>query len=126
MMGFLAKVSIGGWLKGAFIAALVAAVGYFGWQYNAGQRAIERADALELTLENERARFVEELTASEMENATARARYQRDLGRVVSSFEEEIQRLQNTSDILSDIDRAGPDADAPVAPVLRDTLRRLP
>lgn len=58
MTGFLAKkifgFAVGTWLKGAFVAAAVAAVGALFWQYNAGQRAIERADQLEQTLKQER------------------------------------------------------------------------
>lgn len=111
ILSFLA----GGWLNVGLFAALVLAAGVVFYQYNAGQRAIARVDALTAAL-----------AASEAENQAARDRYQRDLARVMGSFEAERARLEDAMDSLSEIDRAPDSDDGPVAPVLKDTLRRLP
>ena len=105
----------GPWLNVGLIAALAIAAGAVFWQYNAGQRAIAQVDALKV-----------QLAASEAENAEARARHARDLMRVANAFDEERARLEAVQDSLSAIDQAPESDDGPVAPVLKDALRRLP
>lgn len=105
----------GSWLNIGLLAALAIVAGAFFWQYNAGQRAIAQVDALKA-----------QLAASEAENAEARARHARDLMRVANAFDEERARLEAAQDALSAIDQAPDSDDGPVAPVLKDTLRRLP
>jgi hypothetical protein len=97
------------------IAALAVTAGAVFYQYNAGQRAIAQVDAL-----------TAQLAASEAENAAARDRHKRDVARVFTSFEEERARLEAVQDAISDIDQAPDSDDGPLAPVLKDTLRRLP
>lgn len=105
----------GPWLNVGLIAALVLAAGAVFYQYNAGQRAIAQVDAL-----------TAQLAASEAENEAARERHKRDVTRVIVAFEEERARLAAVQDSLSAIDQAPDSDDGPVAPVLLDTLRRLP
>ena len=105
----------GPWLNVGLVAVLALAAGVVFYQYNAGQRAIARVDALTAAL-----------AASEAENAEAQARHQRDLARVMGSFEAERARLEDAMESLSAIDQAPDSDDGPVAPVLKDTLRRLP
>lgn len=105
----------GPWLNIGLIAALAIAAGAVFWQYNAGQRAIAQVDAL-----------TAQLAASEAENEAARERHARDLMRVANAFDEERARLAAVQDAISAIDQAPDSDDGPVAPVLKDALRRLP
>lgn len=119
-------LAVGTWLKGIAAAAVFGAMAWLGYQYNEGQRAMERAEQLEQTLTEERARFVEELEASEEENQRARERHARELADVDRAFDKERQRLLEAADLLSEIDRAPAADDGPVAPVLQDLLEQLP
>lgn len=111
----IASFLTGPWINIGLIAALALAAGAVFYQYNAGQRAIAQVTAL-----------TAQLAASEAENAEARARHARDLMRVANAFDEERARLAAVQDAISAIDQAPASDDGPVAPVLLDTLRRLP
>lgn len=103
------------WLRlgAALIAAL--AIAWVVLELRAGARAAVQVEQLTAAL-----------AASEAERAEAQARHQRDLSRVMSSFDAERARLEGAMDALSAIDQAPDSDDGPVAPVLKDTLRRLP
>jgi hypothetical protein len=105
----------GPWLNIGLIAALAVTAGAVFYQYNAGQRAIAKVEQL-----------TADLAVSEAENAEAQARHARDLIRVANAFDEERARLEAVQDAISAIDQAPDSDDGPVAPVLKDTLRRLP
>lgn len=69
-----------------------------------------------------------ELAASEAENARARERAARSLAAAQTALAEERQRAEAALSLLEAIDTAAviPGQDGDVAPVLLDTLKRLP
>lgn len=111
----LALLPLRSWLRLGLALVAAVAIGWVVLELRAGARAAVQVEQLTAAL-----------AASEAENAEARARHARDLMRVANAFDEERARLEAAQDALSAIDQAPDSDDGPIAPVLKDTLRRLP
>ena len=115
MFAFLTSFSLRTWLRLGLALIVAVALAWVVLELRAGARAAVQVEQLTAAL-----------AASEAENEAARARHARDIARVVGSFEAERARLEDAMDSLAAIDQAPDSDDGPVAPVLKDTLRRLP
>lgn len=122
MMSLLSGFSFKTWLRLGLAAVVALAVGWVVLELRAGARAAVQVEALTAQVDH----LTTALAASEAENAAARARHARDLMRVANAFDEERARLEELQDAISAIDQAPDSDDGPLAPVLKDTLRRLP
>lgn len=110
LLGF----ALGSWFKAAIAAGVVATFTFLVFEYNKGQKALVEVQQLNTELLEQQETFKAELAASEQENENLKERHKQELSLVISNFEEEIERNEETEQNIIDLKEIdGADDEAP-------------